>query len=352
MAKQQKNSKRKFLAPWDIFFFCAQAADLLEAGIPLADGLDAMLEDTEASSDHAVITELRNRLEDRQPLSEAMRDSGYFPPYAVHMAQAGERTGQSDIVMRELSAYYAQEAQVRAALKNALFYPLVMATIMLAVLFLLSVWVMPVFESVFTQLGAAFSPFTRLVVNVVAIVSGAGLGLIALVGVTALLLWLTGQYRTLSSSGLWRKFVSGSKVSLRIGEGRFARTVALALRSGLDFDRGLELAISVVGNPVMEEKIQQCRGELDEGKSFYDAVRTAGLFTGMQRQRLRVGVRAGRFDEAMAQISQSCSQEASELASRMVTRLEPVLTAVMSAIAGGILVLVMLPLLGILSSIG
>lgn len=345
------NPKRqKRLSPQEIYIYCGQIADLLEAGIPLADGLDAALDDF-AGGDR-LLEQLRDRMEEQVPLSRAMEESGVFPPYAVRMTEAGEQTGQSDVVMRELAEYYQQEAELRAVLRNAVAYPLTMTAIMLAVLFLLSFWVMPVFESVFLQLGAAFSPMTRAVVNGAAAVSGVGLVLIALIGVSFAVVWLTGSSERIMRMPVWNKTMGKSSVFLRIGESRFSRTVALALRSGMDFDKGIEMALTIVNNGVVEQKIDVCRGELDDGKSFYESVRKAGLFTAIQRQRLSIGIRSGKFDETMSEIAESCATEAAERAGRLVARLEPVLTAMMSVIAGGILVLVMLPLLGILSSIG
>lgn len=350
--KNQKVSRGNVLPPQDISFFCAQISQLLGAGIPLSEGFGVMLEDAGTARINELLSKMRDQLEDRIPLSKVLANSGMFPPYVLRMTEVGEATGQLDRIMGDLSRYYEKEAELKKTLKSAAAYPLVMVVIMLAVLFLLAWQVMPVFEGVFAQLGAEFSPTTSSIIHWIGIFSGAGLGLVALILIVLGVALLVDRGRGNAFGGLRRKLFSRQKLFMEIATCRLAEILSLALHSGMDVDQGAEMALSLVDNVTIENKIKICKGITEKGGSFPEAVKKAGLFTAMQRQMIQVGMRTGKLDETMSRISADCGDEVDDRVSRSMGKLEPVLTTVLSIVAGGILILVMFPLLGVLSSIG
>ncbi len=350
--KSGRTASRSVLPAQDISFFCLQISQLLSSGIPLSEGFDVLLEDASGPREKALLESMRDQLEDRVPLSRVLEESGLFPPYVIRMTEIGETTGQLDHLMLELSHFYDKEHEFRKALKNAVMYPMAMVIIMLTVLFLLATQVMPVFEGVFAQLGAEFTPLTRGVIRWVGIISGAGLCLTAVLLLGLLAAWIADRLRGSVFARLKQIFFRRSPIFIRQDISRYADIMALALHNGMDVDEGAEMALKLVENPVAAEKIRSSHEATENGTGYPDAVRAAGLFTAMQRRMIQVGERTGALDEAMARIASDCRNQTEEQISRTLSRLEPALTAALSAAAGGILILVMLPLIGILSSIG
>lgn len=346
----RKDRKGNILPAQDISFFCAQIGQLLSAGIPLSEGFDVMLTDADNPKERALLEQMRDGLEDREPLSKVLAGSGLFPPYVLRMTEVGEATGQLDRIMNDLSHYYEKEAEIKKALRSAAAYPLVMVVIMLVVLLLLAFTVMPVFEGVFAQLGAAFTPATQAVIRWIGGISAAGLGLVALAAAAAAVLRLSSPGK--ATARLKARLLGRQKLFVALGSCRYAEILAMSLHSGMDVDQGSDMALSLVDNQTVEEKIRLLRAETEKGKSFPDAVKTAGLFTALQRQMIQVGMRAGTLDETMARIASECEDAVDDRIARSMGRLEPILTTALSLVAGGILVLVMFPLLGVLSSIG
>lgn len=346
-AKQKLGKKRaRLLLPREISSFCLQVSLLMEAGLPVDEGLDSLLEEASGRREQELLRWLQARLRERVPFSQALEESGQFPPYVCRMAAVGEETGLGDQIMRDLARHYEQEAELSANLKSAVLYPSIMTVILFTVLFFLAEWVMPVFEGVFTQLGAGLSPLTVSVIDGVGIVSGVALGLVLLTAVAVVLL------RNIRGGEYWGRMTDGWKISRLRGEYRSAEVLAMALRCGMDLEQGLAMAEGLAGNRNVRDKLLRCRERLEQGESFADAVGAERLFRPLQRQMIRLGLQTGRSDELLGEIAAQCGSAASEAADHIAARVEPALTAVLSLTAGAMLVMVMLPLIGVLSSIG
>jgi type IV pilus assembly protein PilC len=133
---------------------------------------------------------------------------------------------------------------------------------------------------------------------------------------------------------------------------RFASGMAMTLNSGLDIDQSLEMVSKIVEHPVLVEKIKKCRQMTSEGGSFAEAIIENQIFSKMHTQLINIGFRTGSVDDVMNQIAQQYMEEVDDKIHSFIAVLEPTLVAILSIIVGLILLSVMLPLMGIMSSIG
>ena len=113
-----------------------------------------------------------------------------------------------------------------------------------------------------------------------------------------------------------------------------------------------ELAQELVDNSKIAAKIGECAIQLQEGTSYFEAMKQTGLFSGFHVQMIKVGTRSGRLDEVMEEISEDYEQQADASIDNMIARLEPTMVAVLAVVVGLILLSVMLPLAGVLAGIG
>jgi type IV pilus assembly protein PilC len=126
----------------------------------------------------------------------------------------------------------------------------------------------------------------------------------------------------------------------------------LALASGLDTDQGLDLAEKLVQNPRLSERIKSCRDHIRHGEGFGQALLDSGIFSGLYASWITIGFKTGAMDEVMARISRAYEEEAQSRLDRFISVLEPTLVIILSVFIGLILISFLLPLLGIMSSIG
>ena len=134
--------------------FCLQISLLLEAAVPLDEGLSIMAEDAADKKEKDMLLYMAEGVELGDPFFKVLEDAKVFPDYVVKMAKLGQQTGTMDQMMQSLSQYYDKEYRLIQAIKNAVTYPIMMVVMLLVVLFVLFSRVMPVFNKVYEQLGA------------------------------------------------------------------------------------------------------------------------------------------------------------------------------------------------------
>ena len=344
----------KALNNTELIFFCSQLALTLRSGISSLESLSLMREDTPDGDGRKLLDQLIRQMEEGDSLSGTLASSGVFPSYLCGMAGLGEQTGRLDDVMEALAAHYRREEALSRNLRSAVAYPLVMLGMMIAVMAVLLVKVMPVFQQVFDQLGVHMSGLPGAVLEL-----GRTLGdysallliLAAIAAAACVFFFFTEKGRKVFS-GFFNRSVLTRRLAEKTARSRFASAMYLSLSSGLDVDQSLEMAARLTEHPRTAEQIQEIRQGVSEGESFPDAAARTKIFTGIYARMLAAGFRAGSLDEVLRQISAQYDEEIEERIDALLGRLEPTLVAVLSVAVGLILLSVMLPLLGIMAGIG
>lgn len=351
--KKEKEIVRQYTYQ-ELSAFCLQISLLLEAAIPLEEGLSIMSEDAADEAEKNLLLRLSEDVELGDPFYLALENSKAFPPYVVRMAKLGGETGTLDQMMASLAEYYEKEHFMMRNIKNAVTYPVIMVIMLLVVLFVLFAKVMPIFESVYEQLGAQMSPVAQSAINMGGWFSGIALVVFAAVALVVGGVALASKFgkKTMWAEQLIDKIKRKSKIALAVANRRFTAVLALTLKSGLELEKGLQLAGELVENSRVEEKIKSCGESLEDGTSYYDAMKETGLFSGFHIQMIKVGNRSGRLDSVMEEISKDYEQQADGAIDDMISRFEPTMVAILAVAVGLILLSVMLPLIGVLSAIG
>ncbi|WP_312442218.1 type II secretion system F family protein [Lacrimispora sp.] len=334
--------------------FCLQISILLHAAIPLDEGLSVMAEDSVWGEEKHILMQMAEEAELGVPFSKVLENTGFFPAYVIRMAKLGEETGTLDQIMESLAGYYEKEHILMKSIRNAVTYPIIMIFMLLVVLLVLFTRVMPIFENVYQQLGAEMSPVSLAATKLGGVFCAVSLVLGILLAFAAALVWLLGRKgkKLLIAERLIQWIKRRSRMALAISNRRFTSVLALTLHSGLELEKGMELAGQLVDNQAVEEKIRQCAKELEAGTDYYTAMKNTGLFKGFYVQMIKVGTRSGRLDRVMEEISKSYEDEADTVMEHMVSRFEPTVVAVLAVAVGLVLLSVMLPLVSVLSAIG
>lgn len=334
--------------------FCLQVGLLLEAAVPLDEGLAIMAEDAGCEDEKELLLYMAEGAELGDPFFKVLEDAGTFPLYVVRMAKLGQQSGTLDQMMKSLSDYYEKEYRLLVNVKNALTYPVMMVVMLLVVLFVLFSRVMPVFDQVYEQLGAKMSPVAQSAIRLGGMFSGIALIAAAVIAVAVLCIWAASRFgHRISVVDKMVNYVKcHSHIALAIANRRFTSVLALTLKSGMEFEKGLELAGELVDNEKVAAQIEQCGRTLETGASYYQAMKDTGLFTGFYVQMIKVGSRSGRLDAVMEEISEDFEQAADQSMDNMLARFEPTIVAVLAVSVGLVLLSVMLPLVGVLAAIG
>lgn len=352
--RNEKKQDLRTLSNGELASFCGQMAMVLRSGISALEGVSIMLEDAPTEEGQILLERILNCLECGGSLCQALEDSGCFPPYMCNLTDLGEQSGRLDDVMQSLAAYYRREDELAKSIKSAVTYPLVMLGMMVAVMLVLIIKVLPVFNQVFRQLGAELSGVSGAVLRMGEAMSRYSLIFVAVAAVLAAgCAWFFLSKRGRAwLRGFSTRFFATKKLSEMIAVSRFANGLSLALSSGLNVDQGLETVSRLVEHPEVGRKVEQVRQSVAEGGSLSDAITEAGLFSGVYARMIHLGVKTGATDEVLRQISLRYDEEIEQRMAGTIAKLEPTLVAVLSVAVGMILLSVMLPLMGIMSGIG
>ena len=271
--------------------FCLQMSLLLKGAVPLDEGLRIMADDAANEDEKNRLLFLADEIELGAPVFEALEKTESFPEYVVKMAKLGDQTGTLDHMMEALSVYYDKEDRMIRNIRNAVTYPIMMVLMLLVVLFVLFTRVMPIFEEVYEQLGAQISPVSQTAIRLGGVFSGVALGAAALVAVVVLGLFIASKFgkKVHIVENMIEKFKRSNKTALLTAKRRCTSVLALTLESGLELEKGIELAEELAGNSKIQEYLAACKDSLDIGKGYDEAMKDSGMFSGFQIQMIKVG---------------------------------------------------------------
>ncbi len=338
--------QQKLLGNLEIAAFCEQVAMVISAGIPAYEGISILMADAADKETEELLRRIYEPLEIGSTFHDALAESEAFPQYVLDMVEIGELSGKLEDVLHSLNLYYEREESIKSSIKSAVTYPLVMIGIMVTVVLVLVAKVLPIFNQIYTELGSGLTGFPLLMMHFSNALNAYAPLVLGVLIVLAIVIF--AYTRTTS----FRLFIQKQTLALNTASSRFANCMSMAISSGLDTSQGLDLAERLVDNPYMKARITKCKEMVEEGFSFSDAILATKIFTKTYATLLNIGFRTGSLEKVMNKIFQEYEDNIDYEINRFVSRLEPALVIVLSVIIGFILLSFLLPLIGIMASIG
>ena len=340
------HNRKKLLNENEISTFCQQVGMIVKAGLPTYYGIMILRDEANDDYTKTFLNEIYVPMEKGMTLGNAIANTGMFPEYMVDMVKLGEETGRLEEVLDSLSVYYEREADIKASIRHAVTYPLIMTVMMLIVIVVIITQVVPVFSQIYEQLGSGLTGTALMLMNISTVLNNYMLYFVIGFVLLALVAFI------FSRTSFGKILFQGRSLSMTIAASRFANCMYLALASGLDTDRSLEMAEKLIDNPYMLERIHKCKEHIKYGESFIKSLLLSGIFSKMYSSLMTIGYKTGSMDDVMHKISLAYEEESDNQLRHFVSVLEPTLIIILSFFIGLILISFLLPLLGIISSIG
>ena len=334
--------------------FCGQTALVLEAGLPLFDGLETLALTNRESPYADMYEAVAKTVTAGGSLYEALGEDERWPSYMKEMVGIGERTGQLEHVLRGLETYFDREVRIRSSVKSAVTYPLTLG-IMLVIIVLIMLWkVLPVFRNVLAGTGMAADGAGGVMLRLGTIVGWTALVVVALALVCTLV--TAGLMQTRHAPAirktLMKIFTPIRKLEEALGASRVASVLSMMLSGGFSVREALERTESVVESDLATcAKVKGIMDRMDTGESFTDALEASGIFSPMHNRMIRMGAAAAREDQVFAKIADLCEEQVQRDVGTMVSIIEPSLVGLLTVVIGAVLLSVMLPMAGMLSTL-
>lgn len=339
--------------PAELSGFCTQVALMLGSGLPLYDGMQALADAAKDSPEEEFFARLNMDVLETGSLYAALKRDDRWPRYMVEMTGIGERAGCLERVMTSLAAFYDRENRIRDAVRSAVTYPMVLSVMMLAIVLVLIVKVLPVFRRVLGGMGISINESAGWLMRL-----GATTGWVVLIVVG--LIVLAALAATILMHTNWRERVSGklkdmfpplSRLSRKLSAARVASVLSMLLSGGFPLEEALEMLPGVLEDSGAAEEVSRLREGVAGGRSLSEALCEGALFDPLHGRMLRMGAAAGREDQVLDVIARACEEDVENGISRLVSIIEPTLVALLCVVIGAILMSVMLPMAGIITSI-
>ncbi len=320
---------------FDVQLFSRQLYTLMRAGVPILRSLAGLIESTTNAAFARVITSLKESLEAGRDLSTAMRHHPtVFSPFYVAMVRVGEATGRLDEVFLRMFEHLEFERETRARIKEALRYPTFVIIAMVVAVTVINVFVIPAFAKVYAGLGAELPLMTRILIETSRLTLAYGWFLLAglVLAVASFRVWRT----TTDGRLIWDRFklripLTGSIVQ-RSTLARFARTLALSLKSGIPAAQALTVVAEVTDNAWIASRVDQMRNGIERGESILRTAQTAGVFNSVVLQMIAVGEETGSVDELMQEVADMYEREVDYEIKTLAARIEPLIIVAMGGI--------------------
>jgi MSHA biogenesis protein MshG len=331
----------------DILLFTRQIYTLLKAGVPIMRALAGLQDSSVNPAMRSLLGQVRESLDAGRDLSMSLaRHPKVFTPFYLAMVRVGEMTGRLEEVFLRLFHHMEFERFMREQVKSALRYPSFVILAMAVAMVVVNIWVIPAFAKVFDGFGAELPLMTRILIGFSDFMVAwwpALLGGIAVAGI-AFRSW-TGTRR---GRYLWDRFkmripIAG-KIVRKATLARFARSFALASRSGVPVIQALTTVAQTVDNSFIAAQVERMRNGVERGESVLRAAIATGAFTPVVLQMIAVGEESGALDEMMEEISGMYQSEVEYELKTLAQQIEPLLIVLLGALVLVLALGIFLPL--------
>ena len=339
----------------DLVVFTRQFSTMIDAGLPLVQGLTILAEQSENPTFKNILKDITKDVEGGSTLAEAMKKHPkVFDDLFVNLVAAGEVGGILDTILRRLATFIEKAEKLKSQIKGAMTYPAVVVGIAIIVIAVILIFVIPVFEDMFKSFGSALPGPTQIVVNMSRFMKGNIHWVILAVGA---IVYAFKRYRGTEkgrkqTDALLLKMPVFGELLKKTAVARFTRTLGTMISSGVPILDALEIVAKTSGNVIIEEILYEVRGSIAEGQTIAEPLSENDIFPGMVIQMIAVGEATGALDTMLEKIADFYDDEVDAAVAALTSMLEPLLMLFLGGAIGGLVIAMYLPIFGMAAAMG
>jgi type IV pilus assembly protein PilC len=331
----------------EMIMFTRSLATMVNAGLPLLQGISVMIEQTESVNFKQVLTQVGQDIEAGLTFSDALRKHPkVFTELYSSMVRAGEASGNLDGILVQLAEYLEATERLKREVRAAMTYPIIALVIVVTIASGLLVFIVPKFQDIFESMGGILPAPTLLLITVSEYARRYFLIILAIV--VALVLALryyistpVGRYQF--DSTLLRLPVFGP-LFRKIAVSRFSRTFSTLTRSGVPVLAALEIVERTIGNEVLARAVKGSQSSIRAGASIAEPLARSGVFPLMVTRMIDVGEKTGALDDLLTKISEFYDQQVETSIASLTSMIEPILILFLGIVVGGMVLALFLPI--------
>jgi type IV pilus assembly protein PilC len=354
--KKRKPLSKGKIKPVDISYFARQLTTMMRAGVPMVQSLELIGEGHENPAMRDLIKKVQFDIEGGADLAGALGAHPlYFDNLFVNLIRAGEQAGTLEDMIDKVATYKEKTERMKAKVKKAMMYPLMVVIAAVVVSTIMLVWVIPTFKDIFEGFGADLPAFTLWVISLSEWLQATwwlpvGVTVATIVGFTQ------GRRRSKKFS----RFVDRAVLKIPVmGEiinksavARFSRTLSTMFAAGVPLVEAMDAVAGSTGNIVYEEATMQMKKDTAKGVQLYTAMMTTQQFPSMVVQMTKIGEESGRLEEMLDKVADYFEEQVDDMVDNLSKQLEPMIMAILGVLVGGLVIAMYLPIFKMGAAVG
>ncbi len=336
----------------DVVIFTRQLSTMINAGLPLVQGLEILEKQQENPTFKKALGEIRADVEAGSTLADSMRKKPkVFDNLFTNMIEAGETGGILDTILSRLATFMEKSMALKKKIKGAMTYPTICLAISLIILVIILVFVVPVFSKMFQEFGSTLPVPTQMVVdmsnffksNIVFLI----IGLFVVIFIVKKI-YSTPKGRLAIDKGLLHAPIIGILLR-KVAVAKFTRTLSTMLQAGVPILEALQVVAKTAGNKIIENAVFRVGDAIAEGRPLADPLEESGVFPNMVIQMINVGESVGALDAMLEKIADFYDEEVDQAVENLTAMIEPFMMVFLGGMIGGLVVAMYLPIFKIAS---
>lgn len=339
----------------DFSVFCRQFVSIISAGVSILNALEMMVEQTE---NKALRKALKGVLEDvskGESMAMAMKKRvSIFPPMLCNMVEAGEASGNLETAFERMAVQFEKDAQLKAAIKKAMMYPIIVLVVMVAVLALMMVWVIPNFVGMFAELDTEMPAITQAVMNMSDfVIDKWWLIILVIIGIIAAFRIYKGTPNgRMVLGGIVLKIPVFGKLQMKSECARLARTMCTLLGAGVPMIDALGITARSMENVHYKKALADAKEQVTRGIALSRPLKSSGLFPAMVVHMVSIGEETGNIEEMLENLAVYYEDDVKLATEQVMALIEPMIIIIMGVMVGFLIMAIMQPMLSLYESIG
>lgn len=359
---EKENSKNKSSFSFDrkvklkdIAVFCRQFYVMLDSGLSIGKTLNILIEQGEKPKLREALIGVNSDIKRGETLASSMgKRKDVFPKLLTSMIDAGERSGNLDIILKRMAEYYEKETKIRGKIKSAMIYPIVLGVVAIIAITFILTFVMPTFVQMFEENNVELPMSTKMVLGTSKMLGKYGIifFLVLVIGIILLGKYLKSEEGQYKLSVINLKLPVIKKLTQKIVVSRFTRTMGIVSSSGMSLVTSLEIVASVVGNKIAEKELLKVKEKVLKGEGLGDSIMNIKIFPPMLASMVKVGEEAGSLDSILDKTADFYDDELEREIQTATALIEPAMIVLMGVIIGFLLISILTPMFKMYNSIG
>ena len=331
----------------DVMLFTRQFATMIDAGLPIVQGLEILSQQSENKAFRNIIRVIKQDVEGGFTLADALKKHPKaFDDLYVNMVAAGEVGGVLNTILNRIALFIEKANKLKRKVKGAMIYPCTIIAVAVAVVTILLLYVIPVFAELYGGMGKALPAPTQITIDTsnwfraYFVYMAIGVGIL----VAALRFYYKTPQGRMVIDGLMLKMPIIGDLLRKVAVARFSQNMSILLSSGVPILDGLAITAKTAGNKVVEQAIMDARVSISQGKTVAEPLTESKIFPPMVCQMVAIGENTGALDAMLKKVADFYEDEVDNSVANLTSLMEPLIMVVLGVILGGLVISMYLPI--------